>query len=635
MSLVPYKLTALARLDTTGLNIIPYASVSVFLRGTGSYATLKTDSTGATPLSNPFLCDVNGEKEFWANGGNYSISVAGGQSWDISLNGDSDITKIDTWAAIASATPSAAGQLFTLAQHTSGGLGGGDLMAFLGSVSDDGGTQKNALGGFYLKRVNYSELYVEMFGALGGGVNDNAAFLAMAAATGGTIRMQINEYLVGQLNLPDYTALTIIGGNMPSKNLALTKLIDGSIMIGGIASRSTYLHLEKFGLDSGSARALSGVPDGGVFNALTGANATSVFIENVSVMGPTSAGTTHGLLIQGHESGKINNVYAGKHQYGVVVKGRNMQITNVDGDDCRTALLYPKSDVPAFAASVGDATANKFTISGVSHRAASSNTTAAAVYLHASTAAFAEANVTNVFQDYGECGLKIQGSSVISDPPISGVNASNISTTRATYTAMANGYTYDWSLSNITANNNSSGKAIYMDANAIGYTINGVKNIISDAAITGAVAMELFGIGVWDNIAVRNPFRTMTINVAAGSLGSIRCGKVAGDVRHVLDTALTGQNGAVAGTEVPVIRILPNSVVKLSGRFDLTASANKFFCNIPVNTGKQQVFACGGIDSGGNYVTTAVRLNDFQLSIEPSLPAGFQRIDLSNILINL
>ena len=82
---------------------------------------------------------------------------------------------IETWAGISSVTPTAAGQLFTLKQHTSGGLGGGALMAFVGSVADDGGTQKNALGGFYLKRVGFESLDVTMFGALLDGTTDDSA----------------------------------------------------------------------------------------------------------------------------------------------------------------------------------------------------------------------------------------------------------------------------------------------------------------------------------------------------------------------------------------------------------------------------------------------------------------------------
>ena len=75
------------------------------------------------------------------------------------------VQTVETWESISTVTPNAAGQLFSLAQHTSGGIGGGTLMALVGSVTDDGGTQKNCLGGYYLKRTNTAtgvDLY--MFG---------------------------------------------------------------------------------------------------------------------------------------------------------------------------------------------------------------------------------------------------------------------------------------------------------------------------------------------------------------------------------------------------------------------------------------------------------------------------------------
>jgi hypothetical protein len=80
---------------------------------------------------------------------------------------------IDTWTDIANAIPTHTGQLFTLKQHTSGGRGGGTLMALVGSVTDDGGIQKNCVGGFYLKRVHYTSVTPAMFGAIGDGAVDD------------------------------------------------------------------------------------------------------------------------------------------------------------------------------------------------------------------------------------------------------------------------------------------------------------------------------------------------------------------------------------------------------------------------------------------------------------------------------
>lgn len=89
--------------------------------------------------------------------------------------------KINTWADIATTSVVGAGQLFTLAQHTSGGLGGGTLMAFAGSVTDDGGLQKNSsTPGFYLKRIFNGPVTPAMYGALGdNSTNDLSVCQAM------------------------------------------------------------------------------------------------------------------------------------------------------------------------------------------------------------------------------------------------------------------------------------------------------------------------------------------------------------------------------------------------------------------------------------------------------------------------
>jgi len=131
----------------------------------------------------------------------YSIAVVdylGAQVYYSPRNGD-EITEIDnlqaqidaieaneqaiieSWSAIASTPVSVAGKLFTLKQHTSGGLGGGTLMSFSGSVTDDGGTQKNALGSFHLKRIT-GQLCAFDFGAINDNSTDNsAAFAAISA----------------------------------------------------------------------------------------------------------------------------------------------------------------------------------------------------------------------------------------------------------------------------------------------------------------------------------------------------------------------------------------------------------------------------------------------------------------------
>lgn len=116
MSLLPYKVTALARVDNGDLNIIPGASVTVLTSG-GAYAQLyEADET--TPILNPFNCDENGERQIYLSGGSYTISVAGGQSWEIRLSGASDIQSVATIADLRTFQGESDGRVVTVANYT-------------------------------------------------------------------------------------------------------------------------------------------------------------------------------------------------------------------------------------------------------------------------------------------------------------------------------------------------------------------------------------------------------------------------------------------------------------------------------------------------------------------------------------
>lgn len=78
MSLAPYKVTALKRIDTNGINIIANAEVTIYDSGSG-IATIAENEEG-DPKSNPFNCDLNGEAQIWIEEGIYTITVTGGQS---------------------------------------------------------------------------------------------------------------------------------------------------------------------------------------------------------------------------------------------------------------------------------------------------------------------------------------------------------------------------------------------------------------------------------------------------------------------------------------------------------------------------------------------------------------------------
>lgn len=630
MSLSPYKITAIKSFDATGQNVLGGASVSILNRS-GGYASIYTDSTGATPVGNPFTVDTNGEKEVWINGGEYQAIVAGGQAWDFDIISSGDVRTIATVADI-STTPMQAGQIFDLVEYYSGtGKGGGQLKCFAGSITPDNGITFSGPTGFYLQRIN-TVLTVEHYGAKGdGATNDSAAFLAMAAGNGGDVVVSDSEYLVNNLVFPSYNQVRLIGQAMPGKNTAITKLTNGSILLGSVSIRANNVLVHNLGIDDGSARGLVGITDGLVINAKTGENGGMCVVNGVASMGPDYTGTTHGVLIQGFEGVIADKIYCAEREFGLVVKCRNSVISNISGDNIRTALCYPKSDLSASAGGVADGSGKNFEISNVQLENESGLTTGSAVYIHGSTVSISSASVTNVSQIYGHSALRIQGGGLISDPNVSNISASNIRGERSQYAVYLGGYNYYTSIVGIKAINTSTGSVAYIDANSTNWHMSAINHVITDAGIAGTVVFACAGTGTWDDVIV-NTINAMTINCSAANLKFIKTGKYYGNVKIQNEGALTGINGAVAAAETPMAIINPNSVVQLAGRFNLAASTNKFFCNLPFNTGKQKVFSCGGIDSGGNYVTTAVRLNDFQLSIEPTLPANYT-VDLSNISV--
>jgi len=153
MSLIPQNITSLAEDDTIGAgkNIVAGATVSITKSG-GGMASIYSDAAGTTPISLPTVTDSSGQLLFYIESGSYIYTIAG-SPYPVFVSEKNQVVTVETWAAISTVTPNAAGQVFTLKQHTSGGIGGGTLMAFVGSVTDDNCTQKNCLGGYYLKRI--------------------------------------------------------------------------------------------------------------------------------------------------------------------------------------------------------------------------------------------------------------------------------------------------------------------------------------------------------------------------------------------------------------------------------------------------------------------------------------------------
>ena len=462
------------------------------------------------------------------------------------------------------------------------------------------------------------------------GADDSARFDAMIAVTGGLVRFGSKDvYNIGNKSVTAYSAVTIVGKGRPNRTSNLGKLVGGTVVTGSIAVRADTVICGKFGIDQGIDRGVAGT-DGLVINSPTGLDGTCCIVDDVAMLGPDTTNMKHGILVQGFNSGWIRTPYTGRLQFGVVVKSRNIKIIHPEADAIRTAAVYPKGDLPAFAGGVGSGVCSGIEVIGGRHTAAAGNTEASGVYCHASTDACSNVKSIGYHQTGGGQALRVQGSSSISDPAISDIQASDISSNRSQRGCFMDGYVYDVQLTDLRATNPATGQTLSIGSNVQGWKVNGAHSVITDAGITGTSMAALNGIGTWSDFSARGGAGVMTIDVPFGSLGAIAGGNFSGNCRNSQDVALTGINGFTASDAR--MRIQPGKVIKLAGSFTGTLS-NKAFCNINP-TGKQEGFSCLAIVSG-SYVTIGVRLNDFQLTVEPSIPAGLTQIFLGAISIQL
>ena len=462
------------------------------------------------------------------------------------------------------------------------------------------------------------------------GADDSARFDAMIAATSGLVRFGAKPvYNIGNKSITTYPLVTIVGKGRPNKTSDLGKLQGGTVVTGSIAIRADTAIVGKFGIDQGVDRGIAGA-DGLVINSPTGQDGACAIVDDFAFLGESTTNNKHGVLVQGFNSGWIRTPYTGRVQFGVVTKSRNIKIIEPEADACRTAAVYPKGDLPAFAGDVGSGVCAGIQVIGGRHTAAAGNTEASGVYCHASTDACSDIQIFGYSQTGGAQPLRVQGSGLISDPAISGIQAFGISSNRAQLGCFMDGYAYDVQVTDLRATNPATGQTVSIGSNVQGWKLNGAHSVITDGAIVGTTMASLNGIGTWSDFSARGGAGVMTINVPFGSLGTIAGGNFSGNCRNSQDVNLTGINGAV--NVDARMRVQPGKLIKLAGSFSGTLS-NKAFCNIG-STGKQQGFSCLAIVSG-SYVTIGVRLNDFQLTVEPSIPAGLTQIFLDGISIQL
>jgi hypothetical protein len=254
MSLVPYKITAIKKVDPTGNNVLAGAIVTILNVG-GGYAQLWTSVAGTTPVSNPFPVDGNGEFEVWLLGGAYTVSVAGGQSWNIKLSDGSDIQSIEDFSSLATTAAPLAGMIVYTRQHTSGGIGGGYFQDFAGTITNDTGSKINntITAGRHWKRVNPQKTPYE-FGYLDGGVDAAVAINACITAYGDCFLDGGKTYNI-QYQIDNPKRFWALGGvatlncTSPTANTRFGSLNAAIYALGGVGNPLSGVDVQNITID--------------------------------------------------------------------------------------------------------------------------------------------------------------------------------------------------------------------------------------------------------------------------------------------------------------------------------------------------------------------------------------------------
>jgi hypothetical protein len=94
-----YTLTAVAKIDANGRNIVPSATVYVKDETNTTPATIYSDASGTTTITQPGVCDANGNFTFYVEQGRYAITVDGVMKVDEVFGTTSQLVSVNRTAS--------------------------------------------------------------------------------------------------------------------------------------------------------------------------------------------------------------------------------------------------------------------------------------------------------------------------------------------------------------------------------------------------------------------------------------------------------------------------------------------------------------------------------------------------------
>lgn len=484
------------------------------------------------------------------------------------------------------------------------------------------------------QKLRNLDVTVEDFGAVGDGLTDDSAALYAMHNAHGYIRLKRRTYYLGNSFFSIVAEkVCIIGEGKAAFNNATTQAVDGTgtILLGSLLLRADHMYCADFTVD------VSRFPtkkEGIVTDARVGQIGVSCVLERLGSIARPDADSSHGLLVEGFARHTITDIDVANHNYGVVSKSRDGFISRIRGRNVKTAVVYPKSSLPAVGGDVADASVNNIEIRDVQGRGGLSDY-GCAVWIHAEGVNAVNIRVSGAYYLGGLCAVRVLGTA--STPYVVDCSISDVvGAQNATAAVVVSGATFDTRIDGVTADNPVSGLAVSIDASSTNWLLDNVMLVVTDAAITGTSPATLLGSGQWDNFSVRNAFRTM---VLATAWGTQRTGKKFGQIALSGEGNLTLSGGAstVAGEVVPNAVTLGDNMIALNGVIGVAgvaAAGPIASAGAGINMGAGKFYICAAVTTSNTYTTFPIYVsaNSIQVFSVPSA-ANIKQIYLDSILV--
>ncbi|HFK5710617.1 TPA: hypothetical protein ACG0MW_001271 [Enterobacter roggenkampii] len=490
------------------------------------------------------------------------------------------------------------------------------------------GVKKTATGTIFRTQhdVNNDTLWVEDFGAVGDGVAiDTPAVLAMIAALG-YARFQAKRY---NLTGWQFTGerLALIGTKKPEYFVGA--LLNGTVLIGMKNHATTDAYLSDLGH--------VGITDGIVINSgVSGANAGSLYVNNVIGVGTGESGSSHAQLYQGFNEVQVNDVDGCDGQYGVVIKSRRGYVNNVTVRNCRTAGLFIKGDQGAPSGDVANGAAANLIISGVNAINLSANTGCSALFIQSSTDLASKIIASKIRAVNGKTSVEIAGGGNGALQTNSIIVSEILSEASASSGVLVTGNASDFIIKDLIAINPANGSAFTVQGSAINGLISDVNLIISNSAITSALAGFIDGTAMkLGPMLVRNPYRKMAVQIGRGKVNP---GTLVGDVAYMGDGNIAVINNAVNGSTVPNVETREGNIAVFHGSIVTTAvtvAASPVIGTLPFPWPASMIVEVSIKLRDGTYGATRLYLSGTVMQILTSSGTSIAEVYLEGVTVSM